>query len=163
MLPARTFCRASWYFWTGVSWIMMTRSVTVPSSTCRFFVRNKRPSPLPSFSIVRQDDMWRRCFISSLLHIALNVSVIGLERALLQYCSQPNKEPFDMKTVPINTAPSRDKMQCKSSSPLASSPLLSLHTFCLQLLVKPPQALPSRKELLLPRGRTSMQVSHYSI
>jgi len=35
----------------------------------------------------------------------LNVSVVGLERALLQYCSQPNEQPFDMKTVPIETAP----------------------------------------------------------
>ena len=37
---------------------------------------------------------------------ALSVSVVGLERALLQYCSQPNEQPFDIKTVPIETAPS---------------------------------------------------------
>ena len=45
---------------------------------------------------------------------ALNVSVVGLERALLQYCSQPQDEVFDMKTVPIDTAPFRSKVQCKS-------------------------------------------------
>ena len=37
---------------------------------------------------------------------ALSVSVVGLERALVQYCSQPNEQPFDIKTVPIETAPS---------------------------------------------------------
>lgn len=36
----------------------------------------------------------------------LSVSVVGLERALVQYCSQPNEQPFDIKTVPIETAPS---------------------------------------------------------
>ena len=35
----------------------------------------------------------------------LAVSVVGLERALLQYCSQPQDNPFDMKTVPIETVP----------------------------------------------------------
>ena len=45
---------------------------------------------------------------------ALNVSVVGLERALLQYCSQPQEEAFDMKTVPIDTAPfNKNRMECK--------------------------------------------------
>ena len=44
---------------------------------------------------------------------ALNVSVVGLERALLQYCSQPNEQPFDMKTVPIETAPLTEIPKCK--------------------------------------------------
>ncbi len=47
------------------------------------------------------------------LHAALSVSVIGLERALLQYCSQPSEEPFDLKTVPIDTAPLKTRIQCK--------------------------------------------------
>ena len=46
--------------------------------------------------------------------IALSVSVVGLERALLQYCSQPNEQPFDIKTVPIETTPSlADGPRCK--------------------------------------------------
>ena len=44
---------------------------------------------------------------------ALNVSVVGLERALLQYCSQPNEQPFDMKTVPIETVPIGETPRCK--------------------------------------------------
>ena len=35
----------------------------------------------------------------------LAVSVVGLERALMQYCSQPQDTPFDLKTVPIETVP----------------------------------------------------------
>lgn len=52
-------------------------------------------------------------FVWVWFHLALSVSVKGLERALMQYCAQPSEEPFDMKTVPIDTAPRRDKMQCK--------------------------------------------------
>ena len=33
------------------------------------------------------------------------MSVVGLERALMQYCSQPQDTPFDLKTVPIETVP----------------------------------------------------------
>ena len=35
----------------------------------------------------------------------LAVSVVGLERALMQYCSQPQDASFDLKTVPIETVP----------------------------------------------------------
>jgi coatomer protein complex subunit gamma len=35
----------------------------------------------------------------------LTVSVVGLERALMQYCSQPQETSFDLKTVPIETIP----------------------------------------------------------
>ena len=59
------------------------------------------------------------------MYAALNVSVIGLERALMQYCSQPNEEPFDLKTVPIDTAPLRDRVQCEPR-PLSPSPLSPL-------------------------------------
>ena len=45
--------------------------------------------------------------------LALNVSVVGLERALLNYCSEPNEDPFDIKTVPIETAPTMDAPKCK--------------------------------------------------
>jgi len=45
---------------------------------------------------------------------ALNVSVVGLERALVQYCSQPQDEPFDLKTVPIDTMPfNKPRVECK--------------------------------------------------
>ena len=43
---------------------------------------------------------------------ALSVSVVGLERALLQYCSQPNEQPFDIKTVPIETQPLGETLKC---------------------------------------------------
>ena len=42
----------------------------------------------------------------------MNVSVVGLERALLNYCSAPNEEPFDIKTVPIETTPMVDMPKC---------------------------------------------------
>ena len=55
-------------------------------------------------------------FSSFLSCVALSVSVVGLERALLQYCSQPNDQPFDIKTVPIETVPSiTEGPRCKSS------------------------------------------------
>lgn len=41
------------------------------------------------------------------------MSVVGLERALLQYCSQPNEQPFDMKTVPIEATPIGERPICK--------------------------------------------------
>ena len=47
-------------------------------------------------------------------HTALSVSVVGLEQALLQYCSQPQENAFDLKTVPIDAAPFKIKIQCKS-------------------------------------------------
>ena len=33
----------------------------------------------------------------------LQVSVVGLERALHQYTLEPSEKPFDMKTVPLAT------------------------------------------------------------
>ena len=43
-------------------------------------------------------------------HPGLNVSIVGLERALLQYTSDPSlaDKPFDIKTVPVDTAPMKD-------------------------------------------------------
>jgi len=35
----------------------------------------------------------------------LGVSIVGLERALLQYTKEPTVSPFDIKSVPIDTAP----------------------------------------------------------
>lgn len=50
---------------------------------------------------------------SSSSAVALSVSVVGLERALMQYCSTPNEQPFDIKTVPIETAPVGEGLKCK--------------------------------------------------
>ena len=38
------------------------------------------------------------------------MSVVGLERALLRYTSDPSlaDKPFDLKTVPVDTAPMKD-------------------------------------------------------
>ena len=44
---------------------------------------------------------------------ALSVSIVGLERALIQYCSQPQDEPFDIKTVPIEATPLTEMPRCK--------------------------------------------------
>ncbi len=35
----------------------------------------------------------------------LNVSIIGLERALHNYTLDPTEDAFDMKTVPLETTP----------------------------------------------------------
>lgn len=35
----------------------------------------------------------------------LQVSVVGLERALHQYTLEPSEAPFDMKSVPLATQP----------------------------------------------------------
>ena len=39
------------------------------------------------------------------LFSGLGVSIVGLERALLQYTKEPTVTPFDIKTVPIDTTP----------------------------------------------------------
>ena len=40
----------------------------------------------------------------------LNASIVGLERALLHYTSNPtfSEKPFDLKSVPIDTTQMRD-------------------------------------------------------
>lgn len=35
----------------------------------------------------------------------LSVSIPGLEKSLHQYTLEPSEKPFDMKTVPLATAP----------------------------------------------------------
>ena len=40
--------------------------------------------------------------------VGLQVSIIGLERALHQYTMEPSVEPFDLKTVPLATQPIQD-------------------------------------------------------
>ena len=52
-------------------------------------------------------------FSDSLL--ALNVSVVGLERALTAYLKEPNTQPFDMKTVPIATQSIHEQKPIKTS------------------------------------------------
>ena len=37
--------------------------------------------------------------------VGLQVSIIGLERALHQYTLEPQEKPFDMKSVPLATQP----------------------------------------------------------
>lgn len=39
------------------------------------------------------------------LFAGLSVSVPGLEKSLHQYTLEPSEKPFDMKTVPLATAP----------------------------------------------------------
>ena len=37
--------------------------------------------------------------------IGLTVSVPGMEKALHQYTLEPSEKPFDMKSIPLATAP----------------------------------------------------------
>ena len=41
----------------------------------------------------------------SLWSLGLTVSIPGLERALQQYTLEPSEKPFDLKSVPLATAP----------------------------------------------------------
>lgn len=41
----------------------------------------------------------------SLWPLGLTVSIPGLERALQQYTLEPSEKPFDLKSVPLATAP----------------------------------------------------------
>ena len=50
---------------------------------------------------------------NSPLFLALNVSVVGLERALAAYVGNASETPFDMKTVPISTAPIHEQKPSK--------------------------------------------------
>lgn len=43
--------------------------------------------------------------INHLYFAGLTVSVPGMEKALHQYTLEPSDKPFDMKTVPLATAP----------------------------------------------------------
>ena len=47
----------------------------------------------------------QRALSSAYILNPLSVSIAGLERALVQYCSQPQDDPFDIKTVPIEATP----------------------------------------------------------
>ncbi|XP_070557647.1 coatomer subunit gamma-2-like [Ptychodera flava] len=42
---------------------------------------------------------------------SLNVSIVGLERALHHYTTEPSEVPFDMKSVPLETQPITDQKQ----------------------------------------------------
>ena len=43
--------------------------------------------------------------LSFVIVIGLQVSVVGLERALHHYTLEPTEQPFDMKSVPLETQP----------------------------------------------------------
>ena len=50
------------------------------------------------------------CMCTLPTRAGLNVSIVGLERALVQYTSDPScaDKPFDLKTVPVDIAPMKD-------------------------------------------------------
>ena len=48
------------------------------------------------------------------MFLALNVSVVGLERALAAYLKEAAETPFDMKTVPLATAPIHEQKPVKT-------------------------------------------------
>jgi len=45
------------------------------------------------------------------------VSVSGLERCLQQYLTEPNDEPFNMKSVPLISVPANEPKADLSGSP----------------------------------------------
>jgi len=53
---------------------------------------------------------------------SLNVSVVGLERALASYVNEPTETPFDMKTVPIATQPLHAQKPVKTSAEVSTGP-----------------------------------------
>lgn len=77
---------------------------------------------------------WHCCSFSdlSLLSPGLTVSIPGLERALHQYTLEPSEKPFDLKSVPLATAPVIEQRAGEESGPLNASD--SLHLACWELL-----------------------------
>ncbi|XP_003384949.1 PREDICTED: coatomer subunit gamma-2-like [Amphimedon queenslandica] len=74
----------------------------------------------------------------------ISVSVVGLERALLAYCSQPNDDPFDIKTVPIETTPYNETPKSigevtTGGSVIKSAPVASKHDIFVEQLSAIPQ------------------------
>ncbi len=45
----------------------------------------------------------------ALVDPGLQVSIVGLERALHQYSLEPTEEPFDLKSVPLATQPLQEQ------------------------------------------------------
>jgi len=52
----------------------------------------------------------------------LQVSIIGLERALHQYTMEPSEEPFDLKTVPLATQPIQEQKSVAPGEIAAAKP-----------------------------------------
>lgn len=52
-----------------------------------------------------------------LLSLGLTVSIPGLERALHQYTLEPSEKPFDLKSVPLATAPIVEQRAGEEQSP----------------------------------------------
>ena len=42
------------------------------------------------------------------IFIGLQVSIVGLERALHQYTLEPSETPFDLKSVPLAVQPTQE-------------------------------------------------------
>jgi len=42
------------------------------------------------------------------IFVGLQVSIVGLERALHQYTLEPSETPFDLKTVPLAVQPTQE-------------------------------------------------------
>ena len=64
------------------------------------------------------------------LSSGLGVSIVGLERALLQYTKEPTVTPFDIKTVPIDTTPLIPK-QSKTYTSICIYHMLYKHLSCM--------------------------------
>lgn len=124
---------------------------TEPPSTWMFWSRSRRPSMLATSWMVLKEGLkmslclfpsltrvklktWHCCGFSDLspLFPGLTVSIPGLERALHQYTLEPSEKPFDLKSVPLATAPIIEQRAGEESGPLNAS--VSLHWACWELL-----------------------------
>lgn len=52
----------------------------------------------------------------------MQVSIVGLERALQDYCADPQDKPFDLKTVPLATVPVASVSEGRRHTASASEP-----------------------------------------
>jgi coatomer protein complex subunit gamma len=87
----------------GASCDELLESVLVLLERCLLDVDDEvRDRSLLYLEVLKQK---QKSLSSSYILNPLSVSVAGLERALLNYCSKPNETPFDMKSVPIEAIP----------------------------------------------------------
>ncbi|XP_065910406.1 coatomer subunit gamma-2-like isoform X1 [Dysidea avara] len=72
----------------------------------------------------------------------LGVSIVGLERALLQYTKEPTMSPFDIKSVPIDTAPlvpKQSKAEVSAASVTAAVPMATRQDVYVEQLAAIPE------------------------
>lgn len=130
-------------FFSDVWWMMTTKWETEPHSTWMFWSKNRKPSMLATSWTVKQKvlktrlhlswfNTWQRDSVTCglrgffLLSPGLTVSIPGLERALHQYTLEPSEKPFDLRSVPLATAPIIEQRAGENQSAARWSELLTV-------------------------------------